>query len=168
MNPLRTVSRRWLNLGGFAICAALLGFAYYLQFHGGLDPCPLCIFQRIGVIVLGLVFLVAALHHPQQTGARIYAVVLAAAALAGAGVAARHVWLQHLPPDQVPACAPDLAYMLEILPIAQVIKRVFTGSGECANVVWSFLGLSMPSWVLIWFLALGTFGLLGNWIRRPR
>jgi disulfide bond formation protein DsbB len=58
--------------------------------------------------------------------------------------------------------------MLEILPIAQVIKRVFTGSGECANVVWSFLGLSMPSWVLIWFLALGTFGLLGNWIRRPR
>lgn len=168
MNPLRTLSLRWLNLGGFTICAALLGFAYYLQFHGGLDPCPLCIFQRIGVIVLGLVFLVAALHHPQQTGARIYAVVLAAAALAGAGVAARHVWLQHLPPDQVPACGPDLAYMLEILPIAQVIKRVFTGSGECANVVWSFLGLSMPSWVLIWFLALGTFGLLGNWIRRPR
>lgn len=168
MNFLRILSPRWLNLGGFAICAALLGFAYYLQFHDGLDPCPLCIFQRIGVILLGLVFLVVALHHPQQTGARVYALVIATTALAGAGIAARHVWLQHLPPDQVPACGPDLDYMLEILPIAEVIKRVFTASGECANVVWSFLGLSMPTWVLMWFLALGTFGLLGNWLSRPR
>jgi disulfide bond formation protein DsbB len=168
MNFLRTVSPRWLNLGGFAICAALLSFAYYLQFHDGLDPCPLCIFQRIGVILLGLVFLIAGLHQPRQIGARIYAVVIAATALAGVGIAARHVWLQHLPPDQVPACGADLSYMLEILPIAEVIKRVFTASGECANIVWSFLGLSMPAWVLMWFLVLGTLGLLGNWISRPR
>jgi disulfide bond formation protein DsbB len=167
MHLLRTLSRRWLNLGGFAICAGLLGFAYYLQFYDGLDPCPLCIFQRVGVILLGLVFLIAALHHPQQIGARIYAVVIAATALAGAGVASRHVWLQHLPPDQVPACGPDLGYMLEILPIAEVIRRVFTASGECANIVWSFLGLSMPVWVLMWFLLLGTLGLIGNWISRP-
>lgn len=168
MNLLRTLPPRWLNLGGFAICAVLLSFAYYLQFHEGLDPCPLCIFQRIGVILLGFVFLIAALHHPQQTGARVYAVLIAASALAGAGIAARHVWLQHLPPDQVPACGPDLGYMLEVLPIGEVIKRVFTASGECAKIVWSFLGLSMPAWVLIWFLALGTLGLLGNWISRPR
>ena len=167
MHLLRTLSRRWLNLGGFAICAGLLGFAYYLQFHDGLDPCPLCIFQRVGVILLGLAFLIAALHHPQQTGARIYALVIAATALAGAGVASRHVWLQHLPPDQVPACGPDLGYMLEILPIAEVVRRVFTASGECANIVWSFLGLSMPVWVLMWFLLLGTLGLIGNWISRP-
>jgi disulfide bond formation protein DsbB len=141
MNLLQTLPPRWLNLAGFAICAALLGFAYYLQFHEGLDPCPLCIFQRIGVILLGL---------------------------AGAGIATRHVWLQHLPPDQVPACGPDLGYMLEILPIAEVIRRVFTASGECANIVWSFLGLSMPAWVLMWFLVLGTLGLVGNWISRPR
>jgi disulfide bond formation protein DsbB len=167
MHLLRTFSRRWLNLGGFAICAGLLGFAYYLQFHDGLDPCPLCIFQRVGVILLGLVFLIAGLHHPQQIGARIYAVLIAATALAGAGVASRHVWLQHLPPDQVPACGPDLGYMLQILPIAEVIKRVFTASGECANIVWSFLGLSMPVWVLMWFLLLGALGLIGNWISRP-
>ena len=168
MNLLKTLPPRWLNLAGFAICAALLGFAYYLQFHQGLDPCPLCIFQRIGVILLGLAFLIAGLHNPQQIGARVYAVLIAATALAGASVATRHVWLQHLPPDQVPACGPDLGYMLEILPIAEVIRRVFTASGECANIVWSFLGLSMPAWVLMWFLALGTLGLVGNWISRPR
>ncbi len=166
MELLRNLPARWLNLGGFAICAALLGYAYYLQFGGGLDPCPLCIFQRIGMIALGTVFLVAALHNPQRIGHRIYGVVIALTALVGASVAARHVWLQHLPPDQVPACGPDLEYMLEILPLAEVIKRVFMASGECAEVVWTFLGLSMPTWVLIWFAVLGVAGLVGNWISR--
>jgi disulfide bond formation protein DsbB len=166
MELLHNFPARRFNLGGFAICAALLGYAYYLQFGGGLDPCPLCIFQRIGMIALGAVFLLAALHNPQRTGQRIYGAVIALTALAGASVAGRHVWLQHLPPEQVPACGPDLEYMLEILPLAEVIKRVFTASGECAEVVWTFLGLSMPSWVLIWFVALGVAGLIANWTSR--
>lgn len=166
MELLRNLPKRWLNLGGFAICAALLGFAYYLQFGTGLDPCPLCIFQRVGMITLGTVFLAAAVHNPQRTGQRIYGTLIALAALAGASVSARHVWLQHLPPEKVPACGPDLEYMLEILPLAEVIKRVFTASGECADVVWTFLGLSMPTWVLVWFLALGLAGAIGNWMSR--
>lgn len=168
MEFLRKLTVRQFNLAGFAICAGLLAYAYYLQFAGGLDPCPLCIFQRIGMIALGAVFLLAAIHHPKSSGRRIYGVVIAMVALTGASVAGRHVWLQHLPPDQVPACGPDLDYMLEVLPLAEVVKRVFTAAGECAEVAWTFLGLSMPAWVLVWFVVLGTVGLIGNWTRDMR
>ncbi|MFQ5936532.1 MAG: disulfide bond formation protein B [Acidiferrobacterales bacterium] len=163
MTWLLNLAPRWLNLGGLAICAALLAYAYYLQFHDGLDPCPLCIFQRIGMIALGVVFLLAGLHSPAKIGSRIYGVLMAITALAGASVAARHVWLQHLPADRVPACGPDLEYLLEMLPVIEVVKRVFTASGECAEVIWTFLGLSMPAWVLIWFVVLGVFGAVANW-----
>ncbi len=165
MEMLLKLPTRRLNLGGFVICASLLGYAYYMQLGAGLDPCPLCIFQRIGMIALGTVFLVAAVHNPQRLGQRIYGTLIALTALAGASVAGRHVWLQHLPPEQVPACGPDLEYMLEMLPLAEVVKRVFTASGECAEVLWTFLGLSMPTWVLTWFVVLGVAGLIGNWTR---
>ena len=111
MEMLLKLPARRLNLGGFVICASLLGYAYYMQLGAGLDPCPLCIFQRIGMIALGTVFLVAAVHNPQRLGQRIYGTLIALTALAGASVAGRHVWLQHLPPEQVPACGPDLEYM---------------------------------------------------------
>ena len=165
MEMLLKLPARRLNLGGFVICASLLGYAYYMQLGAGLDPCPLCIFQRIGMIALGTVFLVAAVHNPQRLGQRIYGTLIALTALAGASVAGRHVWLQHLPPERVPACGPDLEYMLEMLPLAEVVKRVFTASGECAEVLWTFLGLSMPTWVLTWFVVLGVAGLIGNWTR---
>ena len=168
MELLHKLTIRQLNLAGFAICASLLAYAYYLQFGGGLDPCPLCIFQRIGMIALGAAFLVAAIHNPGGGARRIYSVVIAVTALTGASVAGRHVWLQQLPPDQVPACGPDLDYMLEALPLAEVVKRVFTAAGECAEVAWTFLGLSMPAWVLVWFVALGIIGLIGNWTRVTR
>jgi disulfide bond formation protein DsbB len=164
MRLLARIPTRWFNLGGFALCALLLGYAYYLQLHEGLEPCPLCIFQRVGVIALGIVFLIAGVHNPGRTGLRVYAALLALSALAGASVAARHVWLQHLPPDRIPSCGPDLGYMLQILPLAQVVKKVFTGSGECADINWTFLGLSMPEWVLAWFILLGTLALTRNWM----
>jgi disulfide bond formation protein DsbB len=158
--------RRWFNAGGFFICSGLLGFAYFLQFYQDLDPCPLCIFQRLAFITLGLVFLLAALHHPQRIGSRIYGVSLAMAGLIGAGIASRHLWLQHLPPDQIPECGPGLDYMLEVFPLSETIRMAFTGSGECADIVWSFLGISMPGWTLLWYLGLGTTGLLVNWCSR--
>lgn len=164
MTLLKNIPSRWFNLGGFMVCSALLGYAYYLELYRGLEPCPLCIFQRVGVIALGLVFLAVGLHNPGRTGSRIYAVLVAMTALAGAGVAGRHLWLQHLSAGQIPDCGPDLAYLFEMLPIAEVLERVFTRSGECAEVTWTFLGLSMPAWVLVWFLSLGTLGLLRNWI----
>lgn len=145
-------------LTGFLACVALLGYAIYAQLHDGLEPCPLCIFQRVAFAALGLVFLLGALHAPKGTpGRRVYGVLGLIASAVGVAIAANHVRLQHLPPDQVPACGPGLDYMLDTMPLAGVVRRVMTGSGECANVDWTFAGLSMPAWSLIWFLLLGAW-----------
>lgn len=165
--PFRSLlaSRRALNALGFLACAALLGFAYYAQLILGLEPCPLCIFQRVALIALGIVFLVATLHGPGGRGARLYGGAVLLAAGTGVAVAGRHVWLQHLPADQVPACGPGLEYLMDVLPAIDVVQQVFTGSGECAKVDWTFLGLAMPTWVLLWFVALGLAGAWNNFRR---
>jgi disulfide bond formation protein DsbB len=157
-----TAGRRVSNFVGFAVCAALLAYAAYTQFYQGLDPCPLCILQRIGVALLGLAFLAAALHHPRGRGRYGYAVLIAAAALITAGVAARHVYVQHLPPGALPSCGAPLATLLQFMPVWQVIRKVLTGSAECSEVTWRFLGLAMPAWVLLWALLLGAFGVRAN------
>ena len=154
MNPLRWSFRTAFAVAA-AICAAFLGFAYYAQFQMHLDPCPLCIFQRIAFIVFGAVCLAAALHGPKGYGRRVYGALALLAAGAGAAIAGRHVWLQHLPPDKVPDCGPGLDWMLDTLPLNAVLRKVFTGSGECAKVDWTFLSLSMPEWTLIWFVVFG-------------
>ena len=153
------MSRRVLNLAGFACCAALLGYALYVQGVLGIDPCPLCIFQRIGIATLGVVFLLAGLHAPKGRGAWVYGALLALAALATMAIAARHVWIQHLPEDQVPSCGAGLKFLLEEFPVADVIRKVLTGSGECHQVNWTFLTVSMPTWVLLVAAGLGTLGL---------
>lgn len=163
--PLANSPRTW-NLIGFLACCALMAYAYYAQFQLGLDPCPLCIFQRVAVIALGAVFLVAAIHPAGRAGRKVYALLIAVVALAGAAVAGRHVYLQNLPPDQVPSCGPGLNYMLEVFSLGETLEMVFTGSGECANVDWSLLGLSMPAWVLIALVVLGAGGVWANWRAR--
>lgn len=152
---------------GFSACAALIAYALYTQFHGGLLPCPLCIFQRVAFAVLGLVFLLGGLHAPERTGGRrVYASLALLGAAVGIAVAGNHVRLQHLPPDQVPACGPGLDYMLEAMPLSGVVRKVMTGSGECANVDWSFLGLSMPAWSLLWFVLLAGWAAYAGFRRR--
>jgi len=127
----------------------MLAYALFAQYGLGLEPCPMCIFQRVGVFALGIVFLLAALHNPGTVGARVYAALLLLAGGGAGFVAGRHVWLQNLPADQVPACGPGLDFMLESFPVLEVFQMVLTGSGECAEVDWSLLGLSMPAWVLL-------------------
>jgi protein dithiol:quinone oxidoreductase len=158
--------RRPINSAGFLICAALLGYALYAQFKLGLDPCPLCIFQRIGVAALGVVFLIAALHDPRRWGARVYAVLIAIAALATMVVAGRQLYIQHLPPGAIPSCGAPLSMMLKFMPLTTVIRRVLTGSGECGIVNWRFLHLAMPAWVFLWAAFLGAMGVVAN-ARRP-
>ncbi|MBS36757.1 MAG: disulfide bond formation protein B [Thiotrichales bacterium] len=160
------VSKRLSNVLGFLICAALLGYAYYTQFSLEFEPCPLCIFQRVALIAVAVVFLVAALHNPGVMGARVYGVLVFVAAAVGGAVSGRHVYLQNLPPDQVPECGPGLDYMLDVFPLGEALSMVFTGSGECAEVSWQFLGLTMPTWVLIWFVLLGVAGLVRNFSSR--
>ena len=155
-------------VAGTAICAGLLGFGLYLQYAGGQDPCPLCILQRITFIALGLVFLVAAVHGPGKIGAIVYAVFGGLLAATGAGIAARHVWLQNLPADQVPACGPGLAYMIERFPLMRMLEKVLAGSGECAEAGWKFLGLSIAGWSLVWFVLLGGLIVWLAWYRGRR
>ena len=161
-SPQRVPVRRLVNLVGFALCAALIAYALYSQFRLGLEPCPLCIFQRIGVALLGLVFLAAALHHPVGRGRYLYALAIGVVALATLLVAARHVYVQSLPPGTLPSCGAPLSVLLKFTPLWEVVRKVLTGSGECAVVNWRFLGLSMPAWVLIWTAALGTAGVIAN------
>jgi disulfide bond formation protein DsbB len=168
MTSLATFNTRYGYLAGAAICAAMLGFGLYLQHVVGLEPCPLCIFQRVAFIALGLVFLVAALHGPGRAGAIVYALLGGLAALTGAGIAARHVWLQNLPADQVPACGPGLAYMLEQFPLVRMLEKVLAGSGECAESAWTFFGLTIPGWSLLWFVLLGLFLAALAWQRAQR
>lgn len=153
-------------LSGLVVCLALLGYALYAQHVMYLDPCPLCIFQRMVFIALAAVFLLGALHAPKSVGGRrFYGVLAFLTAAVGVSISGRHVWLQSLPADEVPACGPGLEYMLEAFPFRDVLARVFTGSGECAKIDWSFLGISMPGWTLIWFVVLG-FGALWAGFRR--
>jgi protein dithiol:quinone oxidoreductase len=158
-------SRRAINSAGFLICAGLIAYALYAQFKLGLDPCPLCIFQRIGIIALGMVFLVAALHNPHKWGAGVYAGLISIAALATVAVAARQLYIQHLPPGAIPSCGAPLSMMMKFMPLTAVIRKVLSGSGECGIVNWRFLGLAMPAWVLIWAVCLGAVGAVAN-VRR--
>jgi len=161
------VSQRLLFLLAFLVCAAAMGGALIFQYVMYLEPCPLCIFQRIVVITLGLIFLVAVLHNPETVGRKIYGLVTMLVSSAGIGLAARHVWLQNLPPDKVPECGPGLDYYLETLPVLDVFRKVLSGSGECAEVVWRFLGLSIPGWTLVMFAGFCIFGLYLLFTRPP-
>ena len=157
---------RFLYAAPALICAALLGFGYYLQYFDRQDPCPLCLVQRaFYYLVLGT-FALAALHGPSKAMHRVYCVFAALFALSGLGVAARQVWLQHLPPDKVPACGPDLFFMMENFPVSRMLEKLFMGSGQCAEVTWKFLGLSIAEWSLAWFAVLAIYAL---WLcfRRP-
>ena len=155
--------RRACNLAGFLACAAMMAYALYAERVLGFEPCPLCMFQRVGVVALGAVFLLAALHHPRSlAGARAYAVLIALAAAFPAYVAGRHVYIQGLPPGSVPACGASLDYMVEVFPLMTVIQKVLFGAGECQKIDWAFLGLSMPAWVLMSVVALGAFGVRSN------
>lgn len=159
------MSRRLINSLGFLACALLLAYGYYLQYHDGLEPCPLCIFQRAALFALGIVFLLAALHNPRGAGGKVYGLLLLIVAGIGTAIAGRHVWLQNLPPEEVPECGPALDFLMDIMPLTEVISTVLRGDGNCAEVSWRFLSLSIPAWTLIMFVLLGLTGLIRNWRR---
>ena len=152
--------QRPLCLGAFLVCVVLMATALTMQHVMNLEPCPLCVFQRGFVIVLGIIALAAALQDPGVTGRRVYGVLIVVFGVLGLIVAGRHVWLQNLPADQVPECGPGLEYMLDAFPLTEALSLVFRGSGECADVQWVFLGLTIPGWTLVIFTGFTIFGLL--------
>jgi len=165
MSVLRNffTKRRLGNFLGFFVCALLMAYALYAQHVLELEPCPLCIFQRVAVMSIGAIFLLAFLHHPKKNlGATLYGVLIGIAAVCGILIASRHVWIQAQPPGTVAACGATLDYMMQYMPVSKVISKVLAGSGECAEINWRFLGLSMPWWTLFAFVGLLLWGLWVN------
>lgn len=159
---MKLTGSRPLNFAGFLACVSMMAYALYAEHVLLLMPCPLCVFQRLAVISLGIIFLTAALHNPSGVGRRIYAALMLIAAAGGVGVAGRHVWLQNLPPEDVPSCGPGFDYIIDSFPLSEALSLIFTGSGECASIDWSLLGLSMPAWVVIAVLIVGAAGVWNN------
>jgi protein dithiol:quinone oxidoreductase len=138
-------------------CAGAMGFAFYAQYVLMLEPCPLCMLQRVAVVTVGVLALLAGLFNPRRAGYRIWSVLIMLASLAGGAVSGRQLWLQSLPADQVPQCGPGLDYLLETLPFTHALEKVLMGSGECAVVDWRFLGMAMPFWVGVFFVGVILF-----------
>lgn len=149
--PLSARTINWLIV---AVATMSMIMAYYFEYIVGLEPCPLCMTQRVFVVLVGCIALVAALHNPAALGLKVYAGMGIVAAIAGGYFSGRQLWLQSLPEDQVPACGPPLEYIMQNFPLLEALQVLLTGDGNCAEVVWQFLGLSMPAWVLIIFIGL--------------
>ncbi len=154
------LSNRWLYLAGALFAGGLIGFALFLQYVMHQDPCPLCMVQRVVFIAMSVLFVIAMLHGPKRSGERVYAMLLVLLSLTGVAVASRHIWIQNLPKDQVPACGPGLDYMLDTMPLSNVLKQLMHGSGECAEKGWTFLTLGIPQWSLLCYLGLGVWAVL--------
>lgn len=144
----------FLLIAGGCVALMFIGWIYF-QNYLGLAPCPLCMTQRGFIVAAGLMGFAAWLHNPKALGRRIYSGFGFFFAAVGSGVAGRHTWLQSLPADQVPACGPDLSYLFDALPIIEALTVLFRGDGNCADIQWSLLGLSIPGWTLVAFIALG-------------
>lgn len=153
------LSKRLVYLLIAVLCALAMAYALYAQHVLGLEPCPLCIFQRVGVIAVGVLAMLAAIGNVRGKLAKYSSALISLAAVAGGSVSAWQVYLQHLPPEEVPACGPGLDFMMETLPFQQVLQRVFKGSGECAVIDWTFMGQSMPFWVGVFMLGMVTLSL---------
>ena len=159
---MQNISIRKLYLIGFLSCVAMMGYALYAEYQLLLTPCPLCVLQRIAVTFTGILFLLAALHNPNNLKHYIYTTLIFITSIAGAGVAGWHVYLQNLPIDKVPSCGPGFDYLVGNFPLGDALLLIFSGSGECASTDWSFMMLSMPTWVVICCLGLAALNILAG------
>ena len=152
MNPfLLQLQPRQIHLIVFLLVGALIGYAAYSIKILGLEACTLCITQQFFYCVIGITSFVAFLHNPLGHLVRLYSGFIFLCAIAGAWIAGRQVWLQSLPEDEVPLCGPPLEYIIDVFPFADVLNALFMGDGNCAEIPWQFLGLSMAGWSFIWF-----------------
>ena len=151
-------SIRTLNLCLFLVATSMILVALYMQHQMDLNPCYLCIVQRVFVILTGLIALLAFAHNPGSKGQKLYAGATSLSALAGAGFSIRQLWLQGLPEEKVPACGPPADYLFDALPIAEALPMLLSGDGNCAEVQWTFLSLSIPAWTLAAFAVMALLG----------
>lgn len=165
---MRIPTTRSLFLLAFLGCCGLIAAALYLEHVTGLEPCPLCLVQRVEVILFGIVCLLGAIHGPKHIGQKIYgffALLFAATGIASAG---RQIWLQGLPEDQLPACLPPLNFMLEAFPLMDVVKKMMSGTADCAEITWTMFGLNLAELSMISFVVMALFSLFIIFRPRPR
>ena len=153
-------SFRTLNILGLLGCVAGMAFALFLEHVRHFEPCPMCIFQRIAMIATGLVFLFGWIQSPRAGGRWFYALLATLTSAIGAGIAGRQVWLQHLPPDLVPACGGTLGYLMKMMPFTKLVEFVLKGEGSCAKIDAQWLGITLPEWTLFAFIGFAIFSLL--------
>jgi disulfide bond formation protein DsbB len=160
------ISARWLYLAGALFIALLYSGALYIQYVLHEEPCPLCMIQRFAFIAMLVFFVLGALHNPGRLWTWIYTGLIGLFGLFGIAVASRHIWIQHLPKDQVPACGPGLDFMLDHFPLSKILKELMHGSGECAAKGWNFMGLGIPEWSLLSYVALVALAIFVAWRMR--
>ncbi len=159
-------SRRLINWLGFAVCVGMLAVGYFMQYVMKLEPCPMCILERIAFFCTAGLFLLAALHDPRAWGAKVWGTLLGVTAGAGLAIALRHVWLQNFPPENPEmACGMGLDYLMDVFSPGEVLTMILTGTADCTEVQWTFLGLSIPGWAAVWFALLFILGVGRNWLR---
>jgi len=151
---------RLLFLMIFLGSALLLFTAIFIEPFTSMNPCPMCMMQRVFFVGLGMLALIAALHNPGYFGQKVYALLIAVFAVSGGSIAVRQLWLQSLPEAQVPACGPGMDYMLEVFPLLEVIEMAIRGTGDCAKVQWTYWGVSIPGWSLLAFSAFAIIALI--------
>ena len=159
---MKLPAARVIFLAIFVTCTAMMLVGAYMEHTLGLEPCPLCITQRVFIVLCGLIGLAGAIHAPVGNSRKIYSGLVAASALGGSVFSTRQLWLQSLPPDQAPACGPSVGYIFQTFPVGEALSILMRGDGNCAEVVWSLLGLSIPGWTLIGFACLAVLGLLAG------
>ena len=152
---LAPLSNRILFLGLTLFCCGLIATGYAFQYGLHLEPCPLCITQRFFIVLAGVLALLAALHNPARIGTAVYSVFIVLASTAGGIFSSRQLYLQSLPAEQAPACGPSIAYILDTFPVGKALEILLKGDGNCAEVVWSLFGVSIPGWTLIAFAMMG-------------
>lgn len=143
----------------FLGCTGLMLVGFYFQYVMDLYPCPLCITQRVFIVAVGLTGLLAFLVNPGRVGRVVFGVLGLLFAIVGGSFSSRQLWLQSLPEDQVPACGPDIAYLLENFPLMDALSVLLRGDGNCAEVVWTLFGISIPGWTLVAFCGLAGFNI---------
>ena len=153
------IAKRWYWLGLISSSALIAVAYFYFQLQKGLDPCPLCMFQRACLVGVGIMCLLGILIKPKKIASKLIAFTISVFSLLGLAIAGRQVWLQYLPADQVPECGPGLEFMMETFPLTEMIQSVFQGSGECAEVQWQFLSFSMPEWMVLVFFVMTVISL---------
>jgi disulfide bond formation protein DsbB len=139
------------GLLALALAGAMIGGAQYMEHVLAQDPCPLCLMQRLWTLLAGAAITAGLAHNPRNVA---YPVAALVCTMVGGGFSIRQLWLQHLPADQVPACTPDMAYMIDAFPLADILHAMTYGTGNCAKVTWTLLGLSIAGWALLGFVAL--------------